>query len=54
MATLYSIKIKTVSPFCAYDENYITEMFKKFLKEYRDKDNGLGFEATEIDVKQIK
>ncbi len=52
MASIYKIKIKTVSAFCAYDEKYIKEMFEKFLKEYRDKDNKLGFENTEIDVKR--
>lgn len=53
MATLYKIKIKTVSAFCAYDEAYMTELFEKFLREYKDKDNGLGFEATEIDIEKL-
>jgi len=57
MATVYNIKIKTVSPFCAYDEKYIQEMFKKFLKEYKDKDKDkdtkLGFESTEIVVEKL-
>ena len=53
MATLYKIKIKTVSPFSAYDEAYMTEMFEKFLREYRDPKSGLGFEGTEIDVERI-
>ena len=52
MATIYEVKIKTVSAFCAYTEEYMEEMFKKFLEEYRDKDNSLGFEATEIEVKR--
>jgi hypothetical protein len=46
MATVYKIKIKTVSPFLAYTEKDITEIFDKFLKEYRNKHTGLGFEAT--------
>jgi hypothetical protein len=50
MATIYEIKIKTVSPFCAYNEKYIMDMFDKFLKEYKDKKTGLGFESTEIVV----
>jgi len=50
MATIYNIKVKTVSPFCAYDEKYIKNMFEKFLKEYRDENNGLGFESTEVEV----
>jgi len=53
MATVYKIKIKTVSPFCAYDEKYIKEMFEKFLKEYKDKNNKLGFESTNIEVERI-
>lgn len=52
MATIYKITIKTVSPFCNYDEAYIKKMFGKFLKEYRDKENNLGFESTEIEVKR--
>jgi hypothetical protein len=54
MATIYDIKIKTVSAFCAHDENYVKGMFEKFLKEYKDKDNNLGFESTEVDVKILK
>ena len=50
MATIYNIKIKTVSAFCAHDEKYVKEMLEKFLKEYKDKDNNLGFESTEIEV----
>jgi hypothetical protein len=52
MATIYKIKIKTVSAFCAYDEKYIKEMFEKFLKDYRDKELLLGFESTEIEVER--
>ena len=50
MATIYNVKIKTVSAYCAYDEKYIKKMFEKFLKEYRDKDTELGFECTKIEV----
>jgi hypothetical protein len=52
MATIYNIKIKTVSAFCAYDEKYIKKMFEKFMKEYKDKDSKLGFESTEIEVER--
>ena len=52
MATIYKIRIKTVSAFCAYDEKYIKEMFEKFLKEYKDKETKLGFESTEIEVER--
>jgi hypothetical protein len=52
MATIYKIKIKTVSPFVSYDEKYIKEMFEKFLKEYKDKETKLGFESTEIKVER--
>jgi hypothetical protein len=53
MATIYNIRIKTVSAFCAYDEKYIREMFLKFLKKYKDKETNLGFESTEIEVERI-
>lgn len=46
MATLYNIKIKTVSAFINYNERDITEMFEKFLKEQK-------FEGTEIDVERL-
>ncbi len=50
MATVYNIKIKTVSAFCAYNEEYIKNMFDTFLREYKDENNKLGFESTEIKV----
>lgn len=52
MATIYEIKIKTVSPFIAYNELYMKEMFEKFLKDYRDPKTGLKFENTEIEVER--
>lgn len=52
MATIYKIEVKTVSPFIAYDEKYIKEMFQKFLKEYRDKKTGMKFESTEVKVER--
>jgi hypothetical protein len=52
MATVYKIKIKTVSAFCNHNEKYIKEMLKKFLKEYKDKDTNTGFENTEIEVER--
>ena len=53
MATIYKIKIETVSAFCAYDEEYVKEMFKKFLKEYKDDKTKLGFENSKITVERI-
>ena len=50
MATIYNINIKTVSAFQNYNEQYINDIFKKFLKDYRDPKSGLGFENTEIEV----
>ncbi len=50
MATVYNIKIKTVSPFTAHTNEYVSTMFKKFLHRYRDIETGLGFESTEIEV----
>jgi len=52
MATVYNIEIKTVSAFVNYNEKYMEEMFSKFLEDYKDKDNNLGFECTEIKVKR--
>lgn len=52
MATIYEIKIKTVSAFCSYDDKYIKEMFEKFLKGYKDEKTKLGFENTEIEVER--
>lgn len=52
MATVYKIKIKTTSAFCAYDEKYVRELLEKFLRDYRDEKSGLGFEGTEVDVKR--
>tara|TARA_R110000850_G_scaffold34024_3_gene92275 strand:- start:209 stop:373 length:165 start_codon:yes stop_codon:yes gene_type:complete len=53
MATVYKIKIKTVSAFVNYNEAQITEIIEKLLKNYKDKQTGLGFEATEIDVERV-
>jgi len=53
MATVYKIKIKTVSAFVNYNEAQITEIIEKLLKEYKDKQTGLGFETTEIDVERV-
>jgi nucleotidyltransferase/DNA polymerase involved in DNA repair len=52
MATVFEIKIKTVSAFASYNEKYIKEMFAKFLKEYKDEKTHLGFENTEVEVKR--
>lgn len=55
MATVYNVKIKTVSAFNSYNEKYIENMFSKFLDKYRDEKTNLGFENTEIKVeKKIK
>lgn len=54
MATVYKIKIKTVSAFVNYDEKTITEIIEKLLKEYRDEKTGLGFEGTEINVERVR
>jgi hypothetical protein len=53
MATIYKIEIKTVSPFMAYSEEYVTLMFKMFLKEYEDDMTGMKFESTEIKVERL-
>lgn len=53
LATVYKIKIKTVSAFVNYNEAQMTKIIEKLLKEYKDKQTGLGFEATEIDVERV-
>lgn len=53
MATIYKIRIKTVSPFMNWDENYMTKMFETFLKEYEDEMTGMKFESTEIKVERL-
>jgi hypothetical protein len=53
MATVYKIKIKTVSAFINYNEKEVTEIIEKLLKNYKDEKTGLGFEATEIDVERL-
>lgn len=54
MATIYKVKIKTVSAFCNYKEEHVKQILEKFLKEYRDKETGLGFESTEVEVEKVK
>lgn len=44
--------MKTVSPFMAYDKEYMTKIFEKFLKEYKDPKTGHKFESTEIKVEK--
>lgn len=51
MATVYEIKIKTVSPWCRYDKEHMKQMFEKFLSEYRAQITGMKFESTEVEVK---
>ena len=54
MATVYKIKIKTVSAFVNYNEKDMTEIIEKLLKDYKDEKTGLGFEATEIDDERVR
>ena len=53
MATVYNIKIKTVSPFCNYPEEELKEIFTKFMDAVKDEETGNKFESTEIEVKRI-
>lgn len=50
MATIYKIKIKTISAFVAHDEKYVQQVFEKFLKTYKDEYTGLGFESIKVKV----
>lgn len=53
MATVYEIKINTVSPFVNYKEDFIKKIFEKFLREYKDEFTNGTFESTEIEVKRV-
>lgn len=53
MATMYKIKIKTVSPFMNWDEDYMIKMFEIFLRDYEDDMTGMKFESTEIKVERL-
>lgn len=50
MATIYKIKIKTVSPFISYTEEQVKEIIIELLKQYQDNTTGLKFESTEVEV----
>lgn len=52
MATIYKVEIETVSAFVNYDEKHMEELFKKFLKEYKDPKTGHKFENTKVKVKR--
>ena len=47
MATIYKIKIKTVSPWVNYNEDYMKKLFEKFINELSQFDN------IEIEVKRV-
>ena len=53
MSTIYKIKIKTVSPFMNWDEEYMIKMFEVFLRDYRDDKTGMKFESTKIKVEKL-
>lgn len=41
MATIYNVKIKTVSAFVNYPEKEVKQIFDEFLKKYRNPETGL-------------
>lgn len=53
MATVYNIKIKTVSPFCAYSNERMKEIVGKLFNEYVNEDTQQRFENTEVNVEEI-
>jgi len=53
MATVYEVKIKTVSAFCSYEEKDVKKIFEKFLEKYKDDRTGLGFESSKVEVTKI-
>lgn len=52
MATIYKIKIKTVSPFIDHGTKHVEKILKEFLETYKDEKTGLGFESTEVKVEK--
>lgn len=52
MATVYKGKIKLVSAFCNYDARFIADLIAEFLKNYRNDENGLGFESIFVEIKR--
>jgi hypothetical protein len=50
MATIYKIKIKTVSAFSSYPAMDVERIIKKLIDEYKNPETGLGFESTTIHV----
>ena len=52
MATIYNIKIKTVSPFISYSEEEVKEIMERLINSYRNITTGLKFESTEIEVEK--
>ncbi len=51
MATIYKIEIETVSPFVAYDEKTIADLFRQFIDDNKTK---VRLENTTIKVTQKK
>lgn len=54
MATVYDIKIKTVSAFVSYNEDQMQEIIEKALGEIKKPDsNHPMLESTEVKVRRI-
>ena len=52
MATVYKIKIKTVSPWVNYPEKEIQKLFENFVESLEDVKTRNKFESTEVEVKR--
>jgi hypothetical protein len=50
MATVYELKVKTVSPFVNYDEKTITKLLEDFIDSYRHPETGMRLESTKVTV----
>lgn len=51
MATIYNLKIRTVSAFCAYPVDEVCDIIKKLIETYRHPETGLSFESTLVEEK---
>lgn len=42
MATVYKVEMLVCSEFCAYPTDELKAILEKLIKDYRDKETGLG------------
>lgn len=50
MATIYNFNVQVVSPFCAYDSEYVRDVIEKLLKDWEDVGDHKGNRLESITV----